>query len=309
MCAESISSLLIMINFSGNFLVYCSIMPPFKKAMSTVCTFLCFWKSTTCCVAASPLERRANSPDQTETLLPTTTLNVSTRIECTTAAAGSGSAHTAASATSNLVSTASTLNHTNGSGRQVLVISHRELVPGEPPKTARVLRLLSKRRRTAGSHKRGNQVRPPAESIEATPYSADTYTMLPLPLQNGLHLEENSKEENGNCTSESIRVSILTNSTECSEPIQMIEVWPKGSATKPSVQSLPTCDSSRQTKQKTTKISFEPIPVDVQPNGITEPNIQLLPTFDASYKQINGPESQIKQTNHKQTAEISDQIQ
>ena len=60
----------------------------------------------------------------------------------------------------------------NGSGRQVLVISHRELVPGEPPKTARVLRLLSKRRRTAGSHKRGNQVRPPAESIEATPYSA-----------------------------------------------------------------------------------------------------------------------------------------
>ena len=133
--------------------------------------------------------------------------------------------------------------------------------------------------------------------------------MLPLPLQNGLHLEENSKEENGNCTSESIRVSILTNSTECSEPIQMIEVWPKGSATKPSVQSLPTCDSSRQTKQKTTKISFEPIPVDVQPNGITEPNIQLLPTFDASYKQINGPESQIKQTNHKQTAEISDQIQ
>ena len=59
----------------------------------------------------------------------------------------------------------------NGSGRQVLVISHRELVPGEPPKTARVLRLLSKRRRTAGSHKRGNQVYPPAESIEATPYS------------------------------------------------------------------------------------------------------------------------------------------
>ena len=59
----------------GNFLIYCSIMPPFKKAMSRVCTFLCFWKSTTCCVAASPLERRANSPDQTETLLPTTTLN------------------------------------------------------------------------------------------------------------------------------------------------------------------------------------------------------------------------------------------
>ena len=39
-------------------------------------------------------------------------ITVSTRIESTTAAAGSGSAHTAASATSNLVSTASTLNHT-----------------------------------------------------------------------------------------------------------------------------------------------------------------------------------------------------
>ena len=61
----------------------------------------------------------------------------------------------------------------NGSGRQVLVISHRELVPGEPPKTARVLRLLSKRQRktAARGHKRGNQVQPPPQSIEV-PYSA-----------------------------------------------------------------------------------------------------------------------------------------
>ena len=47
--------IIFFIFFPGNFLIYCSIMPPFKKAMSTVCTFLCFWKSTTCCVAASPL--------------------------------------------------------------------------------------------------------------------------------------------------------------------------------------------------------------------------------------------------------------
>ena len=133
--------------------------------------------------------------------------------------------------------------------------------------------------------------------------------MLPLPLQNGLHLEKTSKEENGNCTSESNRVSILTNSTECSEPIQMIEVRPKGSATEPNLQSLPTCDSSRQTKQKTTKISFEPILVEVQPNGITEPNVRSLTSCDASFRQTNGPEPQIKQTNYKQTAEISDQIQ
>ena len=61
----------------------------------------------------------------------------------------------------------------NGSGRQVVAISHRELVPGEPPKTARVLRLLSKRQRktAARGHKRGNQVRPPPQSIEV-PYSA-----------------------------------------------------------------------------------------------------------------------------------------
>merc|ERR1719510_2327324 len=44
MCAESISSLLIMINSSGNFLIYCSMLPPFKEALSKICAFLCFWK-------------------------------------------------------------------------------------------------------------------------------------------------------------------------------------------------------------------------------------------------------------------------
>lgn len=170
--------------------------------------------------------------------------------------------------------------------------------------------------------------------------------MLPLPLQNGLHIAEKPKEENGNCNSETNRVSILTNSTEMSfepdrtvdvrqngsadlkvrslptcdssrqtnqqtakisfEPIPTIEVRPNGSA-EPIVRSLPTSDSSRQTNQKTTKISFEPIPtIEVQPNGSSE---RSLPTCDSSCRQTNGPEPQIKHTNNKQTAEISDQIQ
>ena len=140
-------------------------------------------------------------------------------------------------------------------------------------------------------------------------YFTDTYTMLPLPLQNGLHLEKNTKEENGNCNSESNRVSILTNSTECSEPIQMIEGQLNGSATKPNVRSLPKCDPSSQTNQQSTKISFEPIAVEIQQNGSSEPNIRSLPTCDVSSRQTNGSEPQIKQTNNKQTAEISDQIQ
>ncbi len=44
MCAESVSSLLIMINFSGNFLIYCSMLAPFKKALSEVCSVVCFWR-------------------------------------------------------------------------------------------------------------------------------------------------------------------------------------------------------------------------------------------------------------------------
>ena len=132
--------------------------------------------------------------------------------------------------------------------------------------------------------------------------------MLPLPLQNGLHIEK-PKEENGNCNSESNRVSILTNSTEMSfEPDRTVEVRLNGSSD-PNVRSVPTCDSSRQTNQQTTKISFEPFPtIEVRPNGSSEPNVRSLPTCDPS-RQTNGSEPQIKQTNNKQTAEISDQIQ
>lgn len=32
--------------FSGNFLIYCSMLPPFKEALSKICTFICFWRFT-----------------------------------------------------------------------------------------------------------------------------------------------------------------------------------------------------------------------------------------------------------------------
>ena len=38
MVAESVSSLLVMINFSGNFLIYCSTLKPFKAYLARWCT-------------------------------------------------------------------------------------------------------------------------------------------------------------------------------------------------------------------------------------------------------------------------------
>ena len=49
-------------------------LPPFKEALSKICTVLSFWKSP-CCVVASTPEIGANSPDQTENLLPATAFN------------------------------------------------------------------------------------------------------------------------------------------------------------------------------------------------------------------------------------------
>ena len=42
MCLESVAHLLVMLNFSTNFLIYCSVSAPFKKALSkvTFCTLL-----------------------------------------------------------------------------------------------------------------------------------------------------------------------------------------------------------------------------------------------------------------------------
>lgn len=70
MCAESISSLLIMINFSGNFLIYCSMLPPFKEALSKICAFFCFWRITRHPDSASIEE---NLPETIATTIPNPT--------------------------------------------------------------------------------------------------------------------------------------------------------------------------------------------------------------------------------------------
>ena len=41
MCLESVAHLLVMFNFSSNFLIYCSVSNQFKAALSKVCHLLC----------------------------------------------------------------------------------------------------------------------------------------------------------------------------------------------------------------------------------------------------------------------------
>ena len=47
MCLESVAHLLVMFNFSSNFLVYCSVSHQFKTALSKVCQFFCERSSNT----------------------------------------------------------------------------------------------------------------------------------------------------------------------------------------------------------------------------------------------------------------------
>ena len=47
MCLESVAHLLVMINFSTNFLIYCSVSKQFKSVLSSIC-FLC-------CPSAAPM--------------------------------------------------------------------------------------------------------------------------------------------------------------------------------------------------------------------------------------------------------------
>jgi hypothetical protein len=41
MCLESVAHVLVMINFSSNFLIYCSVSNQFKAALSKLCLFFC----------------------------------------------------------------------------------------------------------------------------------------------------------------------------------------------------------------------------------------------------------------------------
>lgn len=45
MCLESVAHLLVMLNFSSNFLIYCSVSNQFKSALSKVCS-ICSIDST-----------------------------------------------------------------------------------------------------------------------------------------------------------------------------------------------------------------------------------------------------------------------
>ena len=83
-------------------------LPPFKEAVSKICTFLCFWRFLN--PDGSSIEENFNTH---VTTIPTCTNNVSPAIR-------------------------------NG-GRQTVLVS-REPVSGEPTKAARVFRLFSKRR-------------------------------------------------------------------------------------------------------------------------------------------------------------------
>ena len=53
MCLESVAHLLVMLNFSSNFLIYCSVSKQFKQALSRVCLFFCWPPSPPCLILES----------------------------------------------------------------------------------------------------------------------------------------------------------------------------------------------------------------------------------------------------------------
>ena len=55
MCLESVAHLLVMLNVSSNFLIYCSVSSPFKKALSKAC-WLCWKRSPQASSSSPPLQ-------------------------------------------------------------------------------------------------------------------------------------------------------------------------------------------------------------------------------------------------------------
>ena len=55
MCLESVAHLLVMLNFSTNFLIYCSVSAPFKKALSKVKRYTRLKVKEVCSGVHSPL--------------------------------------------------------------------------------------------------------------------------------------------------------------------------------------------------------------------------------------------------------------
>ena len=53
MCLESVAHLLVMLNFSSNFLIYCSVSNQFKSALSKVCSICSIGSANSAIVDAS----------------------------------------------------------------------------------------------------------------------------------------------------------------------------------------------------------------------------------------------------------------
>lgn len=118
--------------FPGNFLIYCSMLPPFKEALSKICAFFCFWNW------------RNRQPDSgsIEENMPETIATGSTLLPPAVS------------------------NGNDNRNRRTTVLISREPVSGEPPKAARVFRLFSKR---SLSHNKRSRKFPEDDYVETVP--------------------------------------------------------------------------------------------------------------------------------------------
>ena len=114
-------------------------LAPFKEALSKLCAFFCFWRSAAACCSGP-----ASTPAS---------------IEDATAQPQNASE-----------------NGGRSVGRQAILISTRELVPGEPPRTARVLKLWNKRRRS------GEQ--PPKKATRSSEEDYECCEAVPMSVLN-----------------------------------------------------------------------------------------------------------------------------
>ena len=70
MCLESVAHLMVMLNFSSNFLIYCSVSKQFKQTLSKVCLSMCMTPS-------SPMMEKSEYLEVETIALPTPLLELS----------------------------------------------------------------------------------------------------------------------------------------------------------------------------------------------------------------------------------------
>ena len=98
MCLESVAHVLVMLNFSSNFLIYCSVSNQFKTALSKLClifckksskrkesvkyqnvpTEMCVHKNTNMTFELEDMNNKANGESDEEIPVPSTTDNCNT---------------------------------------------------------------------------------------------------------------------------------------------------------------------------------------------------------------------------------------